>query len=106
MAEPPEITHEHQAAAEPRLSLRERGARTIHALAELTPKLYPLQQKQRAGEPLTDTERRLLDELETEYRRLETELRLLMRPRVRPVDVQVAGADHLHGPEGVVRAEH
>ena len=68
-----------EALAEP-LSLRERGARTVRALADVGNRLFPLKQRQERGEPLTEDERDLLAALEEEYRELELELRSLMRP--------------------------
>ena len=79
------------------MTLRRRGAETVHRLAEVGAQLHPLKMKVQAGEPLTEDEQARFDELETSYRELEQEMRSLMRPR--PKDPWVRGVDHLHGPE-------
>ncbi len=79
------------------MTLRRRGAETVRRLAEVGTHLHPLKMKLQAGEPLTADEQARFDELETTYRDLEQEMRLLMRPRSK--DPWVRGVDHLHGPD-------
>jgi hypothetical protein len=78
-------------------TLRERGALTVHELADVGRQLYPLQQKRATGAALFEDEQTLYAQLETRYRELEGELRHLMRPRER--DPWLRGADHTHGPD-------
>jgi hypothetical protein len=64
-------------------SLREQGIVVVKALSAISTKLQPLREKQAAGKRLTKREQAQLESLDAEYRQLEGELRLLMRPRTR-----------------------
>lgn len=94
MAKPAELDTE---SSEEPLSLKEQGARTVRALAEVSGQLFPLKERARKGETLGEDEQKLLDELDIRYRQLETEMRQLMRPRVK--DPWLYGKDHGHGPQ-------
>jgi len=100
------VPDEHAAAPDTGLSLRERGAATVHRLAEVGAKLHPLKTKLQEGKRLTKREWKTLDALDGEYRTLEMQMRELMRPRHRPEDVWLRGVDHLHGPDNPRDAGH
>jgi hypothetical protein len=88
------------AAATGGLSLRERGAATVHALSEVSRDLQPLQAKLDAGGTLTKRQVKRYAQLSVRYRELERQMRELLRPRMRPSDAALAGMDHLHAPGG------
>jgi hypothetical protein len=69
------------AAAAP--GIREQGIAVVKALSEVTTKLQALRAKKESGKRIGKRELRQLEKLEDEYRRLEGELRSLMRPRTR-----------------------
>jgi hypothetical protein len=79
------------------MSLRERGAQTVRALSAVGRQLFPLRERRAAGETLTAAELEQLEALETQYRDLEAELHVLMRPRDQ--DPWLRGLDHAHGPD-------
>jgi len=75
-------------------SIKAEGASTVKGLAAVAGQLFPLRQKRDSGKKLTKRELKQLDELESEYRELEQNLRELMRPRER--DPWTRGRDHSH----------
>jgi hypothetical protein len=88
------LTDGSESADDDASSIKSEGASTVKGLAQVASQLFPLRQKRDGGKKLTKRELKQLDELETEYRELEQNLRELMRPRER--DPWTRGRDHSH----------
>jgi hypothetical protein len=82
-------------------SIKAEGVATVKGLTEVSQKLFPLRERAKSGKKLSKRDQKKLDELEREYRLLESQIFSLMRPK--EPNPWLRGLDHTHskvGPQG------
>src|SRR5687767_8541444 len=75
-------------------SIKAEGVSTVKGLTEVGQQLFPLREKAKSGKKLSKRDQKKLDELEREYRLLESNLFSLMRPK--EPSPWLRGVDHTH----------